>query len=153
MADAISSGPCWTQKGNYSEAIKYHTGALKASFKNGRKILTLISYQGIGNCYMNLGNYQEALKNYQLVLKTLSQINYPEESQERAMQEFTSLGIGDVYAKLHNYPEALFWYEKVLKDRNYPGEAVIRTKMALVQMEMNNNDEALKNLQAPSALS
>lgn len=138
----------WFQKGNYPESIKYYSDAIKASIRNGRRILAVISYTEIGNCYSALGNYQETLKNYQLGLETLARMNYTEDSQERAMQEFLTMGTGNVYAKLHNYSEALDWYAKLLNTNKTVEKLDILTSMALVQIEMKNYDEALNNLLA-----
>ena len=139
-------GQSYTQIGDYPEAHRYYTETLNASLRD--KIVTpiVISYTWLGRNLMLLGNYEEALKNLLTGFNKCEE-HFSEIVNKVIVRARLIMFIGDSYSKLNKYSEAITWYEKLLADKQIDILWTPYVKIALVQIETKNYDEALKNLQ------
>jgi tetratricopeptide (TPR) repeat protein len=134
---------CWSQKGDYPEAIKHFTKALQYAYQDSNRLGIVTMTNNLAQTYLKLGNYQEALDNYFVAYKVVRESNNNLQTTPQQM----SLAIAQAYAKLENFPQALEWGKKALPDDpRLSVDGTLPLFLATVQMELNQNEEALKNI-------
>jgi tetratricopeptide (TPR) repeat protein len=134
---------CWSQKGDYPEAIKHFTKALQYAYQDSNRLGIVTMSSNLAQTYLKLGNYQEALDNYFVAYKVIAEGKDELQTSPQQM----SLSIARVYAKLENFPKALEWGKKALPENpRFFVEGTLPLFLATVQMELNQDEEALKNV-------
>ncbi|MES2838088.1 MAG: tetratricopeptide repeat protein [Bacteroidota bacterium] len=131
------------EQGNYPEALKNHSIALKIREELGDQQGIATSYNNMGITFYAQGNYPEALKKYFACLKIR------EQSNNKSGIAAAYNNIGNIYDEQHNYPEALKNHFEALKIRRAigekKGESATLNNIGNVYNNQLNYDEALKN--------
>src|SRR5690554_527978 len=144
-ADAYNIiGMAYAFKGEYPEALKNLTIALKKWEETGNKPGIAVSYIHIGNIYESQGKYPEALKSFFAALKISEKIG----NKQRIAMSYNSIGI--VYRNQGKYPEALKNYFAALKILEEIGDkhgiALTYNNIGIVYDYQGKYSEALENL-------
>lgn len=136
-------GAIYQEQGNFTEALKFHTLALKLGEENGDKLLQANSFANIGNVYGRQGYYPKALEYHMAGLKILEEIG-------NKLDIAKSYGnIGNIKALQGYYPEALEYFLIALRTFEEAGDKKSISKsynnIGNIYQAMGDYTDALNN--------
>ncbi|MBL7810903.1 MAG: tetratricopeptide repeat protein [Bacteroidetes bacterium] len=130
------------QKGDYLQAIVFHTKALAIYEALGDNTSIANTYNMMGAVYKRQGNYPKALSYY------LSALKISEGLGNRKTIGNVRNNIGLIYSAMENYPEALKNFSiclEIMKEvKNKNGVGACYNNMGIVYDKLGNYTEALK---------
>lgn len=138
----VSIGNTFYEQGNYTEALKNNSEALKISKETGDRSDLAGIYNNIGNIYAALGNFPETLKNLFAALKI------KEETGDKKSIANSYNNIGSTLYNQGEFVQALKYHFAALKIREETGDkrriASSYNNIGIIYDDEANYPEALK---------
>lgn len=139
-------GIIYRQQGNYAEAMKSHTTALRISQEHKYKEGLAPSYNLIATIHNRQGNYPEALKNYFAALQLAEEVG----NKNGVASCYNN--IGGIYMTQGDYTEALNNFNHSLDIKKELGDkrgiANAYQNIGEIDIHLGNNEDALKKFLA-----
>jgi len=134
---------------NYQSALKKYNLALKIAGENLRT--QMLAYRGLGDVYTNLSSYAKALEFYNRAKEISRQI------KDISAETEINIGIGTLFYNLRKYIDALDiimdTYDDVIESENPYLKAELNQKAGIINLSLQNYNEAEKYLSAAIKLS
>ncbi len=90
----------YTQQKAYKKAIEYDSNVLYYGQKQGRGVLTMLTYDQLGKLYEDDQNYRDALKNYKAAQDIRDSINMLQKTKDSIAVSYNLDLIGDVFGSM-----------------------------------------------------